>query len=192
MSGIIAELERKRHGKEVDKMSINLEGKIQQFQVTTDDLKGRVNLEEKTQRNREKRSTWLDTVYLRNNLLTWKTQLQKMANHAHKLNESKQQSEGLRVDSGLTAVPEGDAPGKLDEEMENPQFQWYQDSIKTFKETKAQQDESDHAFTAAGKKIEERLSIIQEEYTDWVRDCSMRVDGMAMATQWVSLSRRSS
>lgn len=36
-----------------------------------------------------------------------------------------------------------------------------------------------------GKKIEARLTDIEDEYDEMIRDCTMRVDGMAMATQWV-------
>lgn len=34
-------------------------------------------------------------------------------------------------------------------------------------------------------KIESRLMTIRDEYDDKIRDCTMRVDGMAMSTQWV-------
>lgn len=37
-----------------------------------------------------------------------------------------------------------------------------------------------------GDKINDRIRSIIEEYDDKIRDCTMRVDGMAMATQWVS------
>ncbi|KAL8284662.1 hypothetical protein RB600_000602 [Gaeumannomyces tritici] len=33
-------------------------------------------------------------------------------------------------------------------------------------------------------KIRKRIQSIREEYDDWTRDCTMRIDGMAMATQW--------
>ncbi|KAF3765540.1 hypothetical protein M406DRAFT_355963 [Cryphonectria parasitica EP155] len=36
----------------------------------------------------------------------------------------------------------------------------------------------------AGRKIIGRLQAIIDEYDDKIRDCSMRLDGMAMATQW--------
>jgi hypothetical protein len=36
-----------------------------------------------------------------------------------------------------------------------------------------------------GQKIKKRLDIIRDEYDEKIRDCTMRVDGMAMATQWV-------
>ncbi|ORY00553.1 hypothetical protein BCR34DRAFT_546839 [Clohesyomyces aquaticus] len=34
------------------------------------------------------------------------------------------------------------------------------------------------------KKIKARLAAIRDEYDEKIRDCTMRVDGMAMATQW--------
>lgn len=36
-----------------------------------------------------------------------------------------------------------------------------------------------------GQKIKHRIQMISDEYNDKIRDCTMRVDGMAMATQWV-------
>lgn len=36
-----------------------------------------------------------------------------------------------------------------------------------------------------GHKINDRIKGIIDEYDDKIRDCTMRVDGMAMATQWV-------
>jgi hypothetical protein len=38
---------------------------------------------------------------------------------------------------------------------------------------------------AVGRRIKKRLDIIRDEYDEKIRDCTMRVDGMAMATQWV-------
>ncbi|KAF4342406.1 hypothetical protein FBEOM_3657 [Fusarium beomiforme] len=35
-----------------------------------------------------------------------------------------------------------------------------------------------------GSKVRERLLEIKEEYEDWVRECDMRVDGMAIAARW--------
>ncbi|GAB1316486.1 hypothetical protein MFIFM68171_06696 [Madurella fahalii] len=37
-----------------------------------------------------------------------------------------------------------------------------------------------------GCKIQERLQAIIDENNDRIRDCKMRVDGMAMATQWAN------
>ena len=38
-----------------------------------------------------------------------------------------------------------------------------------------------------GQKIKDRIQSIIDEYEDKIRDCTMRVDGMAMATQWARL-----
>jgi len=48
-------------------------------------------------------------------------------------------------------------------------------------ERRVSSDES----TAVGQKIKQRLDVIRDEYDQKIRDCTMRVDGMAMATQWV-------
>lgn len=37
-----------------------------------------------------------------------------------------------------------------------------------------------------GRRIHDRLQDIIDEYDDKIRDCTMRIEGMAMATQWVS------
>lgn len=42
-----------------------------------------------------------------------------------------------------------------------------------------------HHMRRVGYKIKERLEAIIDENNDRIRDCKMRVDGMAMATQWV-------
>ncbi|KAF4953242.1 hypothetical protein FSARC_12446 [Fusarium sarcochroum] len=39
--------------------------------------------------------------------------------------------------------------------------------------------------SALGKKIRGLLCDIRDEYQDWVRGCDMRVDGLALAAQWV-------
>jgi hypothetical protein len=41
------------------------------------------------------------------------------------------------------------------------------------------------AMRIVGQRIGARLGAIREDYDEKIRDCNMRVDGMAMATQWV-------
>ncbi|CAI6287394.1 unnamed protein product [Periconia digitata] len=43
---------------------------------------------------------------------------------------------------------------------------------------------SPSSLELVGEKIRNRLLAIQEEYEEKIRDCSMRLDGMEMATQW--------
>lgn len=42
-------------------------------------------------------------------------------------------------------------------------------------------------MSETGEKISARRAAIRDEYDEKIRDCTMRVEGMAMATQWVSI-----
>ncbi len=44
---------------------------------------------------------------------------------------------------------------------------------------------SNEHLRTIGDGIQDRLQAIIDEYGDKIRECKMRVDGMAMATQWV-------
>ncbi|KAF4634377.1 hypothetical protein G7Y89_g3742 [Cudoniella acicularis] len=41
-----------------------------------------------------------------------------------------------------------------------------------------------HQMRRIGDKIKNRIQTVSDEYDEKIRDCTMRVDGMAMATQW--------
>jgi hypothetical protein len=45
-------------------------------------------------------------------------------------------------------------------------------------------EDNKEIFQQTGQKIKDRIQGIIDEYDDKIRDCTMRVDGMAMATQW--------
>ncbi|KAH7163590.1 hypothetical protein B0J13DRAFT_538875 [Dactylonectria estremocensis] len=64
-------------------------------------------------------------------------------------------------------------------EMEISRF-----SLQHHPETSQLRDISSSSIPVVGEKIKSRLQLIRDEYLDWIRDCTMRVDGMAMATQW--------
>lgn len=46
--------------------------------------------------------------------------------------------------------------------------------------------EGDKLMHRTGRLIRDRLRVIIEELDEMIDDCSMRVDGMTIATQWVS------
>lgn len=69
------------------------------------------------------------------------------------------------------------------------------DSDKTYVRTRMKcadaaglSDDYLHRMMKVNVKIKSRLDAIIDNYDEKIRDCTMRVDGMAMATQWVSLS----
>ncbi|KAI5460791.1 hypothetical protein BGZ63DRAFT_414903 [Mariannaea sp. PMI_226] len=147
MAGIFAEFERARHMKLVRSTVATLETHIFDIDHHYDDTSEsrRVRRDE---RNMAKRTAWLDANYLRNGLVSWRTQIEKMMNEVDQI-------ETMERD----AISRSEGAGRLDLT-------------------------ASHVRVATGRKVKGRLSEIHEEYEDWIRDCTMRVDGVAMATQW--------
>ena len=213
-----------------------LEAKILEFQVSAEELKGRVDADYKQRQNKAKREAWLDTVYLKNSLLTWKTQIRNMVAHSRELEValptvsirtlswgavSEMSTSSEESDSSERTLVEKSARSEDHREIESEyepspvsdgKCSVYQDTegitldskvgtdgdskadrstdhILSLKERKKMQDEREEVLRTTGRRIQGRLSTIQDEYEDWVRDCSMRVEGMAMAAQWVSFPR---
>ncbi|KAH6987183.1 hypothetical protein EDB80DRAFT_178465 [Ilyonectria destructans] len=153
MPGIFAELERSRHMRLVQSKIAVLEMTILEVDHQSDDIdtahRARVD-----KRNVKKRTTWLDTTYLRNGLLSWSTQLERMIESLTDLELEPSFRRGPIFSRG------------------------YDTEVGEFEHARHQ------GMKIVGSKIKARLNIIRNEYQDWIRDCTMRVDGMAMATQW--------
>ncbi|KAF7547218.1 hypothetical protein G7Z17_g7895 [Cylindrodendrum hubeiense] len=77
MPGIFAELERSRHRKLVQSSIAELEEKILELDMNSDDV-DTVKRAATDKKNVAKRTAWLDTTYLRNGLMSWSTQLGRM------------------------------------------------------------------------------------------------------------------
>lgn len=148
LPGIFAELERRRHVELVEAQINQLENKI--FEL--DNQSGyaeHTSSEETETRNKEKREAYLDTSYLKNGLVSWNTQLSKMAKHTEELDV-------VLYTSPILRCSEVSHSAAYDSQMKR-----------------------------TGRKIRDRFQAIINEYEDKIRDCTMRLDGMAMATQWV-------
>lgn len=188
MPGIIAELERARHIQVVEATIDELETRIFEVDLKSGDMDG-VPDPEAEKRNYEKRTAWLDTTYLRNGLISWNAQLAKMRQHAEELRDAvfrpslhktevwnthleleDDWSSGLRY-RGVPSARGGDSlrSTQVDEAGEANR---HRECVK-------------EQMRRAGYKIGVRIQEIIDEYDDKIRDCTMRVDGMAMATQWV-------
>ncbi|KAI1383039.1 uncharacterized protein F4822DRAFT_90772 [Hypoxylon trugodes] len=161
MPGIFAELERRRHIGIVEDYIDKIEGLI--FELDYQAPAGQqVDGSKSERRNKDKRTQWLDTVYLKHNLINWNTQLGKMAKHADELNDIL-----FKPDGGQQSYKESSSLSNIS-------------AGKGTDETKVYNCE----MRKIGTKINDRLQIIIEEYEEKARDCTMRIDGMAMATQW--------
>ncbi|KAF7671701.1 hypothetical protein GT037_010223 [Alternaria burnsii] len=182
MSGIFAELELLRHTRQVSLNIIDVESKIFALDFESGDTEG-LGRKELEKRNEAKRNTWLDMTYLRNSLITTNVQNEKMSKHAadlsqefyHSIEHPRQSPEFDELETKLGARSGTSDTLVGDQDYASPIAQ------KSL-------DHSGLAFVQrmrqVGKKIEIRLNTIREEYEVKIRDCTMRVDGMAMATQW--------
>ncbi|KAK3313297.1 hypothetical protein B0H66DRAFT_565797 [Apodospora peruviana] len=258
MPGIIAELERARHVHVVEHTIDELETRIFEIDFKVSDMDGIADSETE-RRNYEKRNSWLDTAYLRNQLISWNTQLAKMAAQSDELKDrlfvKQPEGEGKDVDDdddksdtsrrprsigGMASVErnrEQDnsrqflavgnpvemeerkrqrarsrervdskrvelATGPLAESRHErsssisvpyPKVEFAKpgadgEKQPTPTETRPSFKDNPEDFKShmrrVGEKIKDRVQSIVDEYDDKIRDCTMRVDGMAMATQW--------
>lgn len=196
LPGIFAELERTRHVHVVELMIDEIETKIFELDFDADETERSQTLGAR-KRKQEKRTAYLDTAYLRNGLISWSTQLSKMVRRIEELemhhfaeektpegavSEFQRQSEPKSTSLDLAAVPimnqDSDAPKAHN-------VQEISGSISNWDFEKQNVKYINHQMRRAGRKIKDRLRAIIDEYDDKIRDCTMRVDGMAMATQWV-------
>lgn len=157
MPGIFVELERVRHLQIVGKSTGAIEKRITSLAYTSEEMEA-IGSYQRDKDNQEKREQWLDTTFLRNNLASWNMQLKTMENYVDEL---------------------------IDETSPQRHSAYPSANIRR----KGKQKEVDFnklRLKRLSIKIRNRLSDIIKEYEDKIRDCTMRVDGMAMATQWVS------
>ncbi|KAF1833333.1 hypothetical protein BDW02DRAFT_552741 [Decorospora gaudefroyi] len=166
--GILAELELRRHKRLVEKMVNQVEAKIYALDFEYANL-GK-SKEEVDERNEAKRSLWLDLSYLRNGLISWDTQMSRMCEHADHLQTKVFASHDARF------------PRRSDDDDCVAGASEHQTDPKTW--ARASPESHVRDMRKVGEKIKARLVAIRDEYDEKIRDCTMRVDGMAMATQW--------
>ncbi|KAF2274430.1 uncharacterized protein EI97DRAFT_435263 [Westerdykella ornata] len=209
LPGIFAELEVLRHTRLVETTINKIETKILELNDAAANF--RSSQEEVDRRNEDKRESWLDLTYLRNSLVSWNTQLGKLATHATELSDdvyrcTKQDKadvpnnifniHSMTAHTGSSNVWESkyslygdhnwcpshsEAPTATNSAVDEKH-------PMNEKFLSASIPEKSRAYTAlmreAGDKIKRRIMAIRDDYDEKIRDCTMRVDGMAMATQW--------
>ncbi|KAI1370661.1 hypothetical protein F4677DRAFT_437808 [Hypoxylon crocopeplum] len=186
LPGIFAELERTRHIKIVEDYMDDIEEKIFELDCTPP-VEQQMHGPDGESRNRDKRSQWLDATYLRNGLITWNQQLSKMARHTEELKDTLYtpgagQDSEIRSSAGsyTSSVRELKTHG-----CERSDIRGEEDRERSEADDRGGDDESRrHEMRKIGDKINDRLLAIIEEYEEKIRECTMRIDGMAMATQW--------
>lgn len=184
LAGILAELERSRHVASVERMIDKLENRIFELEFSTSDNEQELE-EEKARRQQEKRDDYLDTAYLRNSLVSWRNQLTKILDQAQDLEKS-EFGTGAQVLTHFLAAS-NETLHSPTSNVENGASD-FADEIAIGCGSRSGTAWIPNArMRRAGRKIMGRLQAIIDEYDDKIRDCSMRLDGMAMSTQWVGL-----
>ncbi|KAF2177163.1 hypothetical protein K469DRAFT_380510 [Zopfia rhizophila CBS 207.26] len=200
--GIFAELERARHVRLVDEMVNRVEGKLFELDFQSTDLVGPQGAEAE-RRSREKREAYLDLAYFQNSLVSWNTQLEKMARHSQQLigedyqdefyvyrqswrdhisrrSLTRKRSDPELLRPGLTRPMVSCNPAALDEGRDCASLGRNFQVIRNEEIPNRLTEE----MRLVGRRITSRLMSIMDEYDDRIRDCATRIDGMAMATQW--------
>ncbi|KAH3938453.1 hypothetical protein HBH53_257690 [Parastagonospora nodorum] len=208
--GIIAELELIRHTGLVDSMINEVEEKIHELDSRSSKRRDHRQIDVEG-RNQSKRDVWLNLSYLRNSIITWKTQLLKVIEHAEPLNNNPPASASVasnfshdlqcvRAAYGQEHDQQEDATtNKTSEEFprlgrrlsglkcDNAHRPCH---IQDSKDSDLNKDYVEDGLTRSrhkrgvGEKIRSRIFAIIDNYDEKIRDCNMRVDGIAMATQW--------
>lgn len=215
MSGIFAELERTRQLPIVESTIDELETRI--FQLDFQSSSMEIPEAEAEIQNKQKRSAWLDTTYLRNSLVSWSTQLAKICQHVDELNNGTFRSTNMKIastdeDIALDEISAQRPTGNLglghashferykkailDDNLEYRNFGLDDEETMVYEQDISESsrsrrirgsnnlEEKSEKLRRTGHKIKDRIQGIIDEYDDKIRDCTMRVDGMAMATQW--------
>jgi hypothetical protein len=160
LPGIFAELERSRMVDVVESTIDDIGGAIFELDsgIATKENSLAMGADDDSSGTRYvRRTVWLNTTFLRSRLQIWRTQLQKMIEHVDELS-----STNSDFSSELYRSDE-DYISKQGYELE---------SRSQLKRT--------------GLLIKDRLRALLEEYDEKIEECSMRVAGMTIATQWVS------
>jgi len=208
LPGILAELERIRQMAAVDDMINELEAQISRLDNETVSS-WRQSSQTKAERNRQKTKAWLDTTYSRNLLLANAALLFTMRGHLDEFPTLVNppvmgRYQQLRLqDHGFLGQPPFRIvrPGTPHSRGSIPSSSWApynhipheSEYWSTTSETLASESDSivdtdakyHDALQTASMRMKDRLSALIGEYDDKIRSCTMEVDGMAMATQWV-------
>lgn len=205
LPGVLAELERIRQMEAIEERIDDLETQIfllDNETVTTRNRSGYT----KAERNRQKTKAWLNATFARNLLLGYRSLLIKMLNHVDEFPVLVNHHPPPRVQMGhqgpssrepasskifCPGAPHsvgstGSSNNKPRPAYDGHSGRWTDTETITAEPEKIHVlDKYQRSLRQAGVRMKDRLVALIDEYDDKIRDCTMRVDNMAMATQWV-------
>ncbi|KAI3321994.1 hypothetical protein HD806DRAFT_523418 [Xylariaceae sp. AK1471] len=196
LPAIFAEIERTRHHiifeAGVDKLELtmphsNMEALLDQQQLKT---------------QQDKRVVYLEMLHLKHELTSWSKQLDKMVQHALALDKQYHglalQVDGLAMMTSCGYLPldhrDPERPGDVKQSFplydeDAPIYQGQFEPRSAFDptvsplETARDSDSCQAILRRTNTKIVRRLNTILEDYSNKVRECQTRFDGLTMTTQ---------
>ncbi|KAI1145058.1 hypothetical protein F4825DRAFT_444849 [Nemania diffusa] len=182
LAGIVTEIERRRHVHIVDDIVDEVEARIFQLEVRPDAENG-LTATEMEKLHQEKRSAWLNITYIRNCLVSWRQQLENLILQVEELDRLLPPGYKWLDNS---SAPVSHAPGghPITSETQNANLTQAVPTLLCPASSLSQHRQLVDEYLTTGYKVKSRIRAIIEEYDDKIRDCSLRIDGMAMATQW--------
>jgi len=205
LPGIVAELERLRQMNAVDEAIEEMEVELSQLDAETV-AAWQQSIQTKAQRNRKKAKALLDTIYSKNVLLANAALLSSMSRHLWELpgliNPAAtrkyrylRRSDPDSPDFGIMrpGTPHSSGSTVYNFAAQNQSstnyknitgletLTWEPDSMLHDREAEYQD-----TLRQASQRMKDRISTMIREYDDKIRMCTMEIDGMRMATQWVS------
>jgi hypothetical protein len=180
--GILAEIEFKRHSILVRDQVFQLLGRIRalssQVQITTDST---------MKKDHYSVESWYKISQLRSELQTWKVQLAHMVEHIDQLEKEVFTEQSYSSSSTFKDVVP-DSPSSDTTQVETDDLEEVDEKlIKQHDEHTSTTDEVDwrqHGLQT-GRRIKSRLRVIMNEYDQKIRECTMVIDGLILATQMV-------
>jgi hypothetical protein len=208
VSSLIVELERKRHLPIVEDTIDQVETRILELDQDPESLE-RIKEREKVALKEAKRSAWLDMLYLRNQLLSWRSCLEALDKQTRYLNRSITQRPFTRLSwryegtDGFSVVDDSSSEcssdfdddsfdirsGSCAQELASEELDTRQLVVAGFEpnshESHGSSADSDFYMRRTGTKIRGRLQEIKKDYNEKIQECTSGIEGMVMSTQWV-------
>ncbi|KAK0619098.1 hypothetical protein B0T14DRAFT_518561 [Immersiella caudata] len=198
VAGIILELQRTRHAGIVENSIDKLEAQVLALDSFSTDMYD--DQSETARKNIAKRNEWLDMAYLRNQLVGWNIQILRFIAAAESLNQTVFSTEILAA----TEVSPNRGGVEDSSAMKNTQYNLDWDAVES--SDSRNYIEAEEAYNQSqgvtgrdrdtqalrerlhqtGSKFAARCREISDEYDNKIRDCKMRLEGMAMANQWAN------
>lgn len=157
LPGLLVELERSRHIDIIDRTISDIESRILDLRPMVAEIVPKIERDEEKLKNRNQ---YLDTAYLRNQLVSWNEELRELISHTEEL------MYGVFHQNKTPSFASAWEPKQKPQRFRTP-------------------EDRRNYMRRVTSRIKDRVQDIVMEYEDKIRDCTMRVDGMAMATQWV-------